>query len=1032
MIQSIALTSLIIIQQSFGFFDPDLEWKTISTEHFKIHYHSEIEDSAKKLANRVEPVYDRITDRFEWEPESKVHVVISDQTDSPNGLSSPLPYNIIYLYPPPPPDNTPLDNYDDWLTTIFMHEFTHSVHIDMVKGVNYFLRKIFGRIIVPNAAQQQWALEGLATYEETVGTTQGRGRSSFVEMFLRTAALKDDFIRIDRATYWNDQYPYGGSAYWYGIGFHQYLAEKYGEKKIYDVARENSDALIVGFFNFTTKPIYGKSFTRMWDEWRLEQRDKWKKFKADNPSKYAGKAVETSKSDNGEIKAAGLLGRTAWTAKGDSFYASVGIKKKSFLKKYSFENDGSLKTELIKKDFAASDASYHKEHLIYSKLKTHDVAYKFRDLFILDLKTKTPHRLTRALRLRDPLITNEAKIIAIQTNAFKSKIVQLPLHLPAKDKKGVTKVAKIIDQKSDLKVLYEAEGINAISKPTLSPDGKTLVFSMKVENSNRDLYALNLETAELSQITNDIYQEHEPTFTQDGTSILFTSARPFGKSEVLVPNIFSLNLENKTITQLTDAITGTRWPSLSPQRDLKKLVFGYYTENGYVLHQADYKAQEFAKTWPSNIPHEAPDLSIEPENNDYSPRPYSVGNTLLPRFILPFFFYTETDTAAGAQTGSTDPLNRHIWSALGFHFFTPQRPGGFFNYSYNGWKTASIFASIGANILNHGTILATNATGPITLVSGDYYERRYEGVLGFFKRFVGKSGASGFSLSGNMFYKFRTPLLQLPSNTLASSVSVTNGLTTIPNVTTRPERGHQWGVRSTLSWSKGIKKPVRSINPISGMSASLRMEYSPSKLGSKFHIFKTIFSAKAYKAFWGDHSVAGRIAAGAQWMNPLYQRSFRLGGSFGENPFTSVSGQAYPLRGLPPSTLQGEGMVTSSVEYRFPLMKDIPGLGTAPLWFKNLHGALFTDAGQSFQVRKKFNLVEALRQLDASPTNDIQRFQLNRFSMSIGAELRSDISITYLPPVQLRFGYGYVLFLRGNSIASSNTDQAYFLIGSSF
>ena len=103
MISSLLFSGLLLVQQlSIGSFDPDLQLKTIETDHFHIHYPTTIEDSAFKLANRVEPIYERITQRFHWAPNSKVHVVISDQTDLTNGLSTPNPYNIIYLYATPP------------------------------------------------------------------------------------------------------------------------------------------------------------------------------------------------------------------------------------------------------------------------------------------------------------------------------------------------------------------------------------------------------------------------------------------------------------------------------------------------------------------------------------------------------------------------------------------------------------------------------------------------------------------------------------------------------------------------------------------------------------------------------------------------------------------------------------------------------------------------------------------------------------------------------------------------------------------
>ncbi len=234
-------------------FDHSLDWKTHETEHFLIHYPPSLVEPAARMVEIVEPVHTRLTTKFKWEPSSKVHLVLTDFVDDSNGLATPVPYNAIYLYITPPYEDSSLDSYDDWLKLLFTHEYTHIVHLDQARGFNKVLRAIFGRIILPNGAQQQWAIEGLAELQETVETTKGRGRSPFVEMFLRTVALEDEFIPIEKATYWNPDYPSGNAAYFYGIGFHQFLVNRYGEDKINQLPTVTSSSVIPAFFNFKVK-----------------------------------------------------------------------------------------------------------------------------------------------------------------------------------------------------------------------------------------------------------------------------------------------------------------------------------------------------------------------------------------------------------------------------------------------------------------------------------------------------------------------------------------------------------------------------------------------------------------------------------------------------------------------------------------------------------------------------------------------------------------------------------------------------------
>ena len=131
------LLALQLIAQFAGpLSNPDLEWKTRATTNFRIHYPTELEVVAARYQKIVEPIHEKMTADMGWNPAGPVHLVLLNNTDSANGLSTPLPYNAIYLNIAPPPAASSLDNYDDWLTMLFVHEYTHTIHIDMAGGLN--------------------------------------------------------------------------------------------------------------------------------------------------------------------------------------------------------------------------------------------------------------------------------------------------------------------------------------------------------------------------------------------------------------------------------------------------------------------------------------------------------------------------------------------------------------------------------------------------------------------------------------------------------------------------------------------------------------------------------------------------------------------------------------------------------------------------------------------------------------------------------------------------------------------------------
>ena len=59
----------------------ELEWQTIETEHFLIHFHEETIRSGQEAAAVVEKIYEPITSFYEFEPDSKTHIIIQDTDD---------------------------------------------------------------------------------------------------------------------------------------------------------------------------------------------------------------------------------------------------------------------------------------------------------------------------------------------------------------------------------------------------------------------------------------------------------------------------------------------------------------------------------------------------------------------------------------------------------------------------------------------------------------------------------------------------------------------------------------------------------------------------------------------------------------------------------------------------------------------------------------------------------------------------------------------------------------------------------------
>lgn len=1016
---------LFVSQIALTPLDPALNFRTKQTEHFYIHYSPDLEPVAARLSQICEPIYKTLTAQLKHQPPGRTHIVLLNNTDEANGFSTPLPYNSMYLNIAPPSEGSSLDHYDDWLVTLFSHEFTHTIHIDEAEGVNRFLRYIFGKFWVPNAPEPQWIIEGYAVFDESKHTNGGRLKSSYLDMAIRTASLEDNFVPIEQATYWNNEYPYGQSAYWYGAGFVQYLAKKYGEESLWDFGLENASWPIIGWFNLKTRNIFGKSFSRLWHEWQEEESQYWKSQIGKYQTHYKASKLENWM----------LGGQGVWEPGTNHIYAPLRREGESILAKISFNPDSKENYQIEKlQDFdGAKRLSLFNNRLYYAQTKK-SVFNSYSEIVALDLQEadKIPEGQDKSVstyeaQLKDPFVSASG-IYAVQTKALKSKIIWLP-DLPHKQseltKDWVSKNAKVI---------FEAPGFSAIHSPTLSPNGQSLAFSMMIEGESRDLYVLDLRTKNLQRITQDYYEEYFPSFSPDGNYLIFSSDHYLGGTQSKVFNIYAVHLVSRRLHQLTDSWAGVYWPVWFNNQ----LVVGNYTSKDPGGFEANYlKANlpssqssilemQTVKSTPAPIVAKASETKVEDKS-------YQRGYSLLPHYLAPVWFVTEDDSAFGAFTGSNDPLGYHRWTLFGAYLSSPARPIGSLSYSYLGLAPVNLNFGASAGITDYGRILIRlNSNNQLYIDPDRYYERTYYLTMGASSRWYTDGRPSNWSLGGNLFFEKRAPLFSLPSNLIT-------GISGETNVVTVPEKGERLGARLLLAYREGSEPSFYSFSQESSTSASLEVEYSP-KIG--FSDFDQLISVLDTSYFWefiNDHFLGMHFVAGNQWKDVLYQKTFLLGGSFGSSAFTQLTRRSYALRGFDVSEFRGEGILLANLEYRFPLIKHLPGAGTAPAWIRNIHGALFSDAGQTFQLQDDENAIQFYGSY-IGPKNPA----LNRFNWSTGVELKTDVSLFYGPAITYRLGYAQVIYRtrpasggirpaeKKEWVLSDNIHQIYFQIGQSF
>lgn len=189
--------------------------------------------------------------------------------------------------------------------------------------------------------------------------------------------------------------------------------------------------------------------------------------------------------------------------------------------------------------------------------------------------------------------------------------------------KGKNKLIIIDAQKGKKLEEHYIPGLESFKNPTWSPDGKSIVLS-GLKNGRSDLYQYHLQSGEVTRLTDDPYADIHPSWSSDGTHIVFASDRgPLTNMERLHYGPYQIAILNTKTGQVAE----TR---IFPQADNLNPHFGPNNEKIYFLSNADgfrnlYEYEiESGKTFKltkyytgiSGITETSPAFSVSDETNE--------------------------------------------------------------------------------------------------------------------------------------------------------------------------------------------------------------------------------------------------------------------------------------------------------------------------------------------------------------------------------------------------------------------------------
>lgn len=241
-------------------------WRTVQTEHYRVHYPIPLEAFALFAAERLDGIRERVSEEVGYAPPQLVDVLVIDPLSDANGMALPLlgrPRMV--LYASSPEAHSGIGSHRGWLEMLAVHEDTHLVHLlrPSRNGFGKALGRLGGAGPVTVKAPR-WVSEGYATVVEGRLTGAGRPNSHLRAAVLRRWSLEGEMPSYDELD-GSSAFMGGSMAYLAGSAYLEWLEARGGEGSLNDLwarmsAKEarSFEAAFEGIFGDDPRALYGR------------------------------------------------------------------------------------------------------------------------------------------------------------------------------------------------------------------------------------------------------------------------------------------------------------------------------------------------------------------------------------------------------------------------------------------------------------------------------------------------------------------------------------------------------------------------------------------------------------------------------------------------------------------------------------------------------------------------------------------------------------------------------------------------------
>ncbi len=581
-----------IAQVPLSFYDfarPGLDWYTIETEHFSIIFHQNEQGegsgrTGQVVARIAEDVYEPITSLYQYEPDTRVAIILKDFEDYSNGAAYFFD-NKIEIWAPSL--DAPLRGDHNWLRNVITHEFTHIIQVQKAMKANRRLPFLYFQLLdyedvrrpdvlygYPNVIltypittlnNPAWLAEGTAQYQrEWLDYDEW---DTHRDMLLRTRVLEGEELSLaDMGGFYSHNSLLRETVYNQGYAFTSYLAKRFGEEALRKISGSLGE-----WENWNVeraiKAATGISGRRVYDDWMAELRQAYH----DNTNGLQGNLVE------GElIEPDGFSNFYPHFSPDGNRIAYVSNRGRDFnaLTLYVKDMESDHVTSIDLKDADISNMLTHTcafghkiksgvgrafdwfpdgESMVYVRRKDTPEGYLYADLYQINLKTKKSKRLTRFQRATAPVIDLSGTKIAFVGQSD-----------------GSTNLFVLDLTTESISQLTGYQDGSQVSDPAWHPDGEWIYFGLQ-NRTGRDIYRIRADGATPEPVLNSEDDERSPAFDEAG-------ALYFASDHTGIFNIYQKD-GSGAAKQLTNVMGGAFMPDVRNGR----LTYAHYEYDGYKI-----------------------------------------------------------------------------------------------------------------------------------------------------------------------------------------------------------------------------------------------------------------------------------------------------------------------------------------------------------------------------------------------------------------------------------------------------------------